>query len=168
MPKIIENLRERLTAQAAKQLAESGYAALTVRSVAGAAGVGVGTVYNYFPSKDALVASVMLDDWNQRMRTVAAAGADSTGPEPVLRCMYGELRAYAERYRSVFLEGQAAPGLPGSFRRYHAMLRDQLAGPLRPYCQGDFAPQFIAEALLAWTMEEKTFDEIYTLLQKIF
>ena len=168
MPKIIENLKERLTEQAGKQLAENGYAALTVRSVACAAGVGVGTVYNYFPSKDALAAAVMLADWNGRMRTVAAAGTDSAGPEPVLRCMYGQLRAYAEQYRSVFREGQAAPGLSGSFRRYHAMLRDQLAAPLRPYCEGDFAPLFIAEAMLAWTMEGKTFDEIYSLLQKLF
>ena len=168
MPKIIENLKERLTEQAAKQLAEKGYAALTVRSVASAAGVGVGTVYNYFPSKDALVAAVMLDDWNGRMQAVAASGAGSAGPEPVLRCMYGQLRAYAEQYRSVFREGRAAPGLPGSFRRYHTMLRDQLAAPLRPYCEGGFAPQFIAEAMLAWTMEEKSFDEIYSLLQKLF
>ena len=168
MPKIIENLRERLTEQAAKQLAESGYGALTVRSVASAVGVGVGTVYNYFPSKEALVAAVMLDDWNERMQAVAAVGGDSAGPESVLRCMYEQLRAYAEQYRSVFLEGQAAPGLPGSFRRYHTMLRDQLAAPLRPYCEGDFAPQFIAEAMLAWTMEERPFEEIYSLLQKIF
>lgn len=168
MPKIIENLRERLTEQAAKQLAERGYAALTVRSVAAAAGVGVGTVYNYFPSKDALVASAMLADWNERMQTIAAAGGDGAGPGPVLRCMYEQLRVYAEKYRSVFQEGQAAPGLPGSFRRYHAMLRDQLAEPLRPYCQGDFAPRFIAEAMLAWTMEEKPFEEIYSLVQKLF
>lgn len=168
MPKIIENLKERLTEQAAKQLAENGYAALTVRSVARAAGVGVGTVYNYFPSKDALVAAVMLADWNGRMQAIAAAGADGAGPEAVLRCMYRLLRAYAEQYRSVFQESQAAPSLPGSFRRYHAMLRDQLAGPLRPYCEGQFAAQFTAEALLAWTMEEKPFDEIYSLLQKLF
>ena len=50
MPKIIENLKDRLIAEAEKQIEESGYGAVTIRSVAKACGVGVGTVYNYFSS----------------------------------------------------------------------------------------------------------------------
>ena len=53
MPKIIENLREKLVREAQYQVEERGYSALTIRSVANACGVGVGTVYNYFASKDA-------------------------------------------------------------------------------------------------------------------
>lgn len=168
MPKIIENLGERLTAQARKQLEDSGYSALTIRSVAQACGVGVGTVYNYFPSKDALAAAVMLEDWNRRMQIIAAAGAAGGGPEPVLRCMYDQLLAYAGQYRAVFRDSRAASGLSGSFRRYHRMLRDQLAAPLDRYCADAFASRFIAEALLAWTMEGSPFEDIYSLLQKLF
>ena len=57
MPKIIENLEKRLIAEAKRQIAESGYGATTIRSVAKGCNVGVGTVYNYFPSKDALIAT---------------------------------------------------------------------------------------------------------------
>ena len=56
MPKIIENLREQLLSEAKKQVKERGYAATTVRSVAKACGLGTGTVYNYFKSKDMLIA----------------------------------------------------------------------------------------------------------------
>ena len=55
MPKIIENLREKLVLEARHQVEELGYGALTIRSVAAACGVGVGTVYNYFPSKEAFI-----------------------------------------------------------------------------------------------------------------
>ena len=63
MPKIIENIREKLLEEAKRQVSESGYSSMTIRSVATACGVGTGTVYNYFPSKDMLVASFMLEDW---------------------------------------------------------------------------------------------------------
>ena len=52
MPKIIENIREKLLEEAKRQVMEQGYSAMTIRSVASACGVGVGTVYNYFSSKD--------------------------------------------------------------------------------------------------------------------
>ena len=50
MPKIIEGLRQRLLQEAERQLTEGGYSAMTIRSVAKACGVAVGTVYNYFYS----------------------------------------------------------------------------------------------------------------------
>ena len=56
----------------------------------------------------------------------------------------------------------------GSFGRYHGMLRNQLAVPLRRFCDSDFASEFIAEALLVWTMAGKTYDEIYGMIGKLF
>ena len=44
MPKIIENLPERLAEEARRQIEASGFSAMTIRSVAKACGVGVGTV----------------------------------------------------------------------------------------------------------------------------
>ena len=65
MPKIIQNLENRLIEEARKQIEASGYGAVTIRSIAQACGVGVGTVYNYFPSKEVLIAKHLLDDWQQ-------------------------------------------------------------------------------------------------------
>ena len=65
MPRIIENLKDRLIAETQKQIEENGYGALTIRSVAKACGVGIGTVYNYFQSKEELIAKHLLDDWKQ-------------------------------------------------------------------------------------------------------
>ena len=70
MPKIIENLKDRLIAEAEKQIEESGYGAVTIRSVAKACGVGVGTVYNYFPSKETLIATHLLVDWKMCVDTL--------------------------------------------------------------------------------------------------
>jgi AcrR family transcriptional regulator len=67
MPKKLENVRELLLLEARRQAEENGYGAVTVRSVAKECGIGLGTVYNYFPSKDMLIASFILEDWEKSL-----------------------------------------------------------------------------------------------------
>ena len=167
MPKIIENLESRLIEEAKKQIEEAGYGALTIRSVAKGCGVGVGTVYNYFPSKESLVASWLLQDWKECIAQIRAVSADSDQAGPVVHCIYEQLRQFALRHQSLFRDAAAAGGFAGSFSRYHSVLRRQLAEPLEKFCREEFAAEFIAEALLTWTMAEKSFDEIYGMIEKL-
>ena len=48
------------------------------------------------------------------------------------------------------------------------LLRSQLAAPLRKFCDSDYGAEFVAEALLNWTMAEKDFQEIYRMIGKLF
>jgi len=50
--------RKAIEAAAIELMSGEGWDGTTMSAIAGRAGVGVGTLYNYFPSKDALVASV--------------------------------------------------------------------------------------------------------------
>ena len=168
MPKIIENPEARLMAEAKKQIEEMGYGAMTIRSVAKACGVGVGTVYNYFPSKEALVATHLLEDWTRCIAAIQAVSAESDRPRPVLQCIYDQLTGFARRHQAIFRDEAAAAGFAGSFSPYHAMLRSQLAQPLRKFCTSDFAAEFIAESLLTWTMAGKPFHVICDLIEKLF
>lgn len=169
MPKIIENLSTALVAEARRQMAEAGYSAMTVRSVAAACGVGVGTVYNYYPSKDALVAAFMLEDWRRCLDTIDAAAQDAREPAPVLRCIYDQLRAYIHTYHSLFHDKNAVQSFAAAFGRYHGQFRATLAHPLEKFFPGDpFLPEFIAEALLSWTMEGKGYGDIDPVLRKLY
>ncbi|HLT68620.1 MAG TPA: TetR family transcriptional regulator [Acidimicrobiales bacterium] len=53
--------RERVVRAALELGAEGGYDAVQMRDVASRAGVALGTIYRYFPSKDALLLAVMVE-----------------------------------------------------------------------------------------------------------
>lgn len=164
MPKIIADPKEKLLSVARLQIETKGYAATTMRSVARACGISVGTVYNCFPSKEALVAAYMLNDWQSCMAAVTAAENAASSAKPVAQCIYEQLRLYASRHSSLFNDGAALSVFSGAFGQYHSMLRAQLAKPLRRFCASDFAADFVAEALITWTMAGKEFDEIFAAL----
>ena len=167
MPKIIENLECRLIGAARRQLRESGYSAMTIRSVAKECAVGVGTVYNYFPSKDDLIAAYMLEDWKVCVDAIEEASRQADSPRQILLCIHRQLCQYADQNRGLFQDEAAASSYAGGFGRYHGRLREQLARPLRRFCPDDFTASFLAEAMLTWTMAGRAFDEIYGVLSKL-
>ena len=123
MPKIIENLPHKLAEEARRQIEESGFSAMTVRSVAKGCGVGVGTVYNYFPSKEALVATFMLDDWNSCVAYIQQCSEHADTLEPVLSAIHSNLRLFMEKFGSIFQDEGAMASFAGSSARYHSLLR---------------------------------------------
>ncbi|MBR5245692.1 MAG: TetR/AcrR family transcriptional regulator [Clostridia bacterium] len=168
MPKLIENLEEKLVAETKHQLESGGYGALTVRGVANACGVGVGTVYNYFPSKEALVAAYMLQEWRPCIRQICDVAEAAWDPRPVVRCIYDCLQTFAAEHSAVLDDPAATLPFAQVFRRYHGLLRRQLAQPLAPFCPDDFTARFAAESLLTWSMAGIPFAELYPVVEKLF
>ena len=174
MPKIIENIRERLLAEAKRQVSESGYSAMTIRSVATACGVGTGTVYNYFPSKDMLVASFMLEDWMECIQAISEGTAHATDVKEALYCMYQELLKYKEKYTNLFADENAEASYNASFMQRHHLLREQLADPLKIWTRkqdkvdASFLAEFVAENMLTLTMAGEDFEQIAAVLLQLF
>lgn len=167
MPKVIEDLALRLSEEARRQVRESGYAALTIRSVAKGCGVGVGTVYNYFPSKESLAASYMLRDWESCYAALLDRCSAADDPRTAVYAVYDQLCRFRQEHRELFMD-EAAKGSYSSFAGlYHGMLRQGLARPLRRFCADDFTAGFLAEALLTWAVEGQDFAQLYAVLAKI-
>ncbi|MBO4862257.1 MAG: TetR/AcrR family transcriptional regulator [Firmicutes bacterium] len=167
MPKIIENLREKLLAEAKDQIERNGYENTTIRSIASACGVGTGTVYNYFASKDVLIASFMVDDWQGCLAKMKAFPAFDRRAflENISRC----LKEFIEAHASLFYDRSAIGSFSAGYQERHGMLRGQIAGVLEPVCGDDrFLAEFAAESLLCWTIEQKDFDEQYRMLSRLF
>lgn len=174
MPKIIENIREKLLEEAKRQVSESGYSAMTIRSVATACGVGTGTVYNYFPSKDMLVASFMLEDWMLCMQAIEQGAEAAEDARAVLYCMYQELLTYQEKYQNLFADENAEASYLASSMQRHHLLCAQLAEPLKTWARKQdkvdavFLAEFVAENMLTLAMAGKDFETIAAVLLQLF
>ena len=72
--------RKRITIAARELIAEGGYVAAPVAAVADRAGVAVGTVYRYFPSKSELFAEVFREASQHEVDAMRDAIESSPGP----------------------------------------------------------------------------------------
>ena len=165
MPKIIENVREQLLAEAKKQISDRGYAATTIRSVAGALGLAVGTVYNYFESKEMLIGSFVYEDWKKHLAYMQSIPSDD--PYVLILGIYQSLRSFEEENAKLFSDTDAAKRISVSSSDRHKMLRGQISALVRSVCKTDIEADFIAEALISWSVEDTDFDTLYPMLEKI-
>lgn len=172
MPKIIAQLRGDILSNARQILFSEGYDAFTMRAVAAACHVAVGTVYNYFPSKVMVVAEVILEDWKAALLRMDTPAEGETPLEGLGR-IFEELMVFYEQYDALWKEyaaGNTAP-LQGA---YHLQLVGQLGekiaavlSPCAPLCS-PVLPEFLAETFLdAAGRGRARFDELTPILERL-
>ena len=175
MPKRIAELREKMLAYARQKLLQAGGPELTIRSVANACGVAVGTVYNYFPSKDSLVEAVIQADWEVMMVGLREELAQADDAMESLRVICDRLQSFASTYVDVLKIPPTRLHESESFRQRHGVFVEQLCDLLQPImlrCGCMFhpvLPQFLAEALLVLAVDpSKHFENVRPIFQKLF
>ena len=156
MPRIIENVKERAIIEARKVLEKEGYQALTVRGIADALAIGLGTVYNYFPSKDHLVACVILEDWMSLIREFEAQFKEED-TLITLESLFNLVKTFTDHHRSSFFQYRRK-GLDGKedqfTAQYHHVLIRQLSGYIIRTISGEqqerepYLAEFLAELVL--------------------
>lgn len=174
MPKVIKNVRESLTAETRRQITENGYSDTSMRSVATACGIATGTVYNYFESKDALVASFMNEDWAATLESMRKKCKNAKSPLEAIGFVSSEMTEFARAHHKLFSDPQASVGYSITLQKGHAILVDQLVSIIDPLCSqystalGTNVSEFIVETMLTWTVQGKDFKEYFKVIAKIF
>lgn len=174
MPKVIANPRENILAAARLMLTEDGYKAFSMREAARRSGMAVGTLYNYFPSKDSLIAGVMLEDWLcelGKMKEKCAAARDITEG---LSALHDGIGTFSKKYRAVWESCAFGDGFRPEFIRRHRVLVRQLADCLEPLISGSKTelPQdaslFFAENILVCSgRSELSFDSLLGVARRL-
>ena len=122
MPKIIPNLSENILKESRKILLDPEQQELAIRDVAKACGVAVGTVYNYYPSKEYLVAAVLLEDWNNSVEKAKELCAEADDVMSGLEGVYGVLCDYVRLYAPVWEKNIVSPVAGGFYSGKHRTL----------------------------------------------
>lgn len=171
MPKKIENLRTDIMKDAASLLKNDGYKSLTIRRVAEDCHIAVGTVYNYFPSKDMLAASIMLEEWMNILAEMKQECAGASSLENGINIVYQGILTFAKQYRSswstyVFTGRQTA-----AYKQRHVKLVQQIGECLEPLIKGkNISPHyeiFLAENILACVNgSQVTIDELTAIVSQ--
>lgn len=176
MPKQLKNIRENILQEAKAQLLRDGMDALTMRSVANACQIAVGTLYNYFSSKDMLIAAAMLEDWLVSLQSMRDKADAAESVEEGLRCIYDEIIRFREIYSVAWANygGQDKDTLSQYYVRHNQLvgqlngmihsLTDRLTGPVEDcYCRacGELLLQQAASA------GREDFDALAPVLHKL-
>jgi len=126
--------------EAAAQLFDRyGYAATTTNKIAERAGVSIGTLYQYFPNKDALLWSLAVQHLEATAAEVTAALARAAAEEPPLpRLLHDLVHRVAALHttrptlhRLLFDQAPRTPDLVARFRAAELAIAARLAGHLR-------------------------------------
>jgi AcrR family transcriptional regulator len=144
---IKEEVRRRLLTAAVDEFASEGYAGANINRISRAAGYAQGTIYNYFPSKQALFAAVVEDIARRHCELLLQGTASAADPPSRLERLFAAGFAFAEGFpnavRIVASAMQAAePEVREVVQRAYEPLRTYIEQEIvRAGCLGqDFRP----------------------------
>lgn len=171
MPKIIDNLKEQIQKEAMRQILSEGYSKTTIRSVAKGCNIAVGTMYNYFSSKDDLISSFMLDDWHLCVKKMT--GIETDDCENYLHQLQGALNEFVRKYEKLFLDQDAQRVFASVLVERQMQFRKRFSDIIMPilenvnYEDKEFLSGHIAESIIRWTMADIPFDKQYSIIKKL-
>lgn len=126
MPKIIENVRESAVAEARAILESEGYDRLAMRDIAAKCGVAVGTMYNYFESKESLTGSVILEDWQNCYKAMQETVSSAADVRDGLRQIYSLMGDFARAHQYLDSVNPRKAQKLHSYQTRHFVLLEQM------------------------------------------
>lgn len=154
LPKIIEDAKGAILHEARHELFEQGPKKMTIRSVASGCGVAIGTIYNYFPNKEMLMASVILEDWMVTMENMKSVCRKASSIISGLEVIYSEIQSFLRLYEHIFKETGMPVAVKYTYSEQHDLLCSQISSILNELYERFGKPQqedmllFLSECLL--------------------
>lgn len=121
MPKVIKDLRNNILSVSKDELFNKGYKELNMRNIAKRTNTAVGTIYNYFNSKEMLVASIILEDWYKSTDEIKSVTDRALSIEEGLKGILKAISSFYSLYGSVF-QNSGLPNIKITYPDKYEML----------------------------------------------
>jgi len=162
-----ERTVEAILAAAARVFAQRGYAGSTTNHIATRAGVSVGSLYEYFPNKDALLVALVerhLEEAGALLTTTLASAIPADGTLPPLRLLVhalvdAALKLHADNprlHRVLFEEAPRPPRIRQRLESLEVHLREGVEALLRVHPEVRVPSHAVAAGMLVRTVEALT------------
>lgn len=166
MPKIILANRESIIKVTNDIIKSENYENLNCRYIANKAGIGLGTIYHFFKSKDEILAYILLDDWKLQLKSINLNCPILEG----VKNIYNGLMAFSKKYHSLWEYTKKFSNEYTSYLSKHSILVNQISTLLidlykfneEKFLQDEI--EFIAEMILIYAT--RLYD--YSRMEKIF
>ena len=173
MPKLIPELEEKFLEAARKRIFDGEAGKLTIRQIAQDCGTAAGTVYNYFPSKQVLIAAVIQEDWEKCVQQMDVHTDSAPTAMEGLESICAALRVFTIRH-SLFWDHYGGVGITrGKLSNYHHQVITQIELPVRTLLErfdklfDPYLSMIIAEILLHAARNENGFSLVEPTLKKL-
>jgi AcrR family transcriptional regulator len=103
LSRIIENPKQLILNKAKEILYREGYSKLSMRTLSKACDIALGTIYNYYPTKQNLVIEMMTDYWQNYLNSVQKVADSNADIYRKLNNIFNELKIFIESFRQYWL-----------------------------------------------------------------
>lgn len=103
MARVIDNPKQLILDKAKEILYNEGYSKLSIRGVAKACDIAIGTIYNYYPTKKDLIFEMMIGYWEEYMYLVEAVVNSSDSFYIKLNNIFADLGKFIKTFKEVWL-----------------------------------------------------------------
>ena len=174
MPKVIENVREKIIEEAKKEISEIGYEGMTVRGIAKALNIGIGTLYNYFDNKEAVVSAYMVEEWHETYAVIDKEAKKYKHPLDISEVIFREIELFIREHKTLFFDKEARKAYAASYITRHGMFVRILHGYFEKACEEyavnytPYLPDFLIENILSMVLAGIPFTTYKEILKPLF
>lgn len=137
MPKNLINIKEDIISVTRELLKKEGYSQLNIRNIAAKCGVATGTVYNYYRSKNEIIAEILINEWNLMLRRIDQKAKSIPTAIDKLEIIFEQLNFFMSNVHGIWIQTSSIENTENmniaKINEKRKMLRNQIAEKVRNF-----------------------------------
>ena len=123
MPKILDQVENKILEAAKKQIFEEGIIDFSLRTIAKECDIAVSTIYNYFKNKEKLIETIIFEDWFAALYKMDVGIENASAIEEGFMIICTSIRDFVSKYDNAWSQFH---GSIYSISSRHQLLIDQI------------------------------------------